>query len=222
MMKLPSLLLCVFLTSSSHAFLINENGGYARRSAAVKTLTASSSSSTCLSATTRKAFFQDLVVMGVTVATTSSVLTTRPQAANADITSKVASSTALRNVKTSQKRLKALNDYAKENEYMKLKEALREAPLSEVRKSCTTLVNGGEDGPDAEKLQSKYKAFIEALEKMDSTGSVALRGKKLKEGQFERLYQETVESLADFLVTAEEAVLIPMQYPEDAAAIGSI
>jgi hypothetical protein len=220
MKNLSPLLLCVFLTASSDAFSTIENGGaHARRSTGAKM--ASSTSSTSLSATTRKAFFQDLVVMGVTVATTSTVLTTSPQAANADITSKVASSTALRNVKTSQKKLKTLNDFAKENEYMKLKEALREAPLSEVRKSCTTLVNGGEDGPDAEKLQTKYKTFIGALEKMDSTGSVAIRGKKLKEGQFERLYQETVESLADFLVTAEEAVSIPMQYPEDATAIGS-
>lgn len=218
MKNLSPLLLCVFLTSSSHAFSINEN---ARRSAAVKTATSTASSSTCLSATTRKAFFQDLVVMGVTVAATGSVLTTRPQAANADITSKVASSAALRNVKTSQKKLKTLSAYANENEYLKLKEALREAPLSEVRKSCTTLVNGGEDGPDAEKLQAKYKTFIGALEKLDSTGSVAVRGKKLKAGQFEKLYLDTVESLADFLVTAEEAVATPMQYPEEATATGS-
>jgi hypothetical protein len=207
MNNLPSLLLCVVLTSSSNAFSIIENGG-ARRSAAVKT--ASSSSSTCLGATSRKSFLQDLAVMGVTVATTSSVLTSRPQAASADITSKLASSAALRNVKTSEKRLKAMNVAASEDEYMKVKGALREAPLSEVRKSCMTLVNGGEDGPDAEKLQSTYKTFIGSLEKMDSTGSVAMRGRKLAKGEFEKLYQDTLTSLADFLVVAEEAASIPI------------
>jgi hypothetical protein len=206
MNNLSSLLLCVFLTSSSNAFSIIENSG-ARRSAAVKT----ASSSTCLSATTtRKAFFQDLAVMGVTAATTASILAAGPQVASADITSKVASSSALRNVKTSEKRLKAMNEAAAGDEYMKVKDALREAPLADIRKSCMTLVNGGEDGPDAEKLQSTYKTFIGALEKMDSTGSVAVRGRKLAKGEFEKLYQDTLTSLAAFLVVAEEAASIPI------------
>jgi hypothetical protein len=149
--------------------------------------------------------------MGVTAATTASVLTNSPQAASADITNKVASSSALRNVKTSQKRLKGMAAFAQEDEYMKVKEALREAPLADIRKSCMILVNGGEDGPDAEKLQSKYKTFIGSLEKMDSTGSVAVRGRKLAKGEFNKLYEDVLTNLAAFLVVAEEAASIPIQ-----------
>jgi hypothetical protein len=106
-----------------------------------------------------------------------------------------------------------MNDFIKGDEYMEVKNALREAPVSEIRKACTTLVKGGEDGPDAAQLETKYKAFIGSLESMDSKGSLALRGRKLNQGDFEKSYRETLDNLADFLVLAEEAASITDPYP---------
>jgi hypothetical protein len=215
--NLSSLLVCLVLTASpSHGFSINGNNA-ARSATTTKTTTVTTSMST--GSSTRKSFLQDLVLMGVAVATTSVMAPV--QAANADVSSKLASSSALRNVKTSQKRLIAMNDSIQGDEYMEVKNALREAPVSEIRKACTTLVKGGEDGPDAAQLETKYKAFIGSLESMDSKASLALRGRKLNQGEFEKSYKETMDSLADFLLLAEEAASIPIQYSEEGAASSS-
>ena len=52
---------------------------------------------------------------------------------------------------------------------------------------------------------------------MDSTASLALRGKKLSEGEFVSAYQATVEALADFVETAQAAAEIPVQYSEESS-----
>lgn len=139
--------------------------------------------------------------------------------AKADITNKVASSAALRNVKRSQKQLASLELYATTEDYQGLKEAIRQPPLSEMRKNCFILVRGGEDVPDARNLQAKYQRFIQALESMDSTASLAMRGRKISEETFYDSYKGTMAALADFLSVAEEAASIPVQY--DAEAISS-
>lgn len=159
----------------------------------------------------RKEFFRQAggVIFGM--ATVASVV---PTPAYADITNKVASSSALRNAKSAQKRLVALGDSVNLLQYDAFREALREAPLSEIRKACTVLVRGGEDGPNAEELQEKYKIFITNFEKADSTALVASRGRKIPEGEFQATYATTVSALSDFIIIAEKSAEIPVQYAD--------
>lgn len=138
-----------------------------------------------------------------------------PLVANADITNKVASSSALRNVKRSLKQLDSLELYVTSDNYKELKRSLRLAPLADVRKNCSILVRGGEDGPDAQTLQLSYQKFILALEQMDSTAGLAMRGRTIPEGTFYGSYRVTVSTLADFLKVAEEAADIPVQSIEE-------
>jgi hypothetical protein len=137
-----------------------------------------------------------------------------PLAANADITSKVASSAQLRNVKRASKQLDTMELYATNGDAAGLRSAIRLAPLSEVRKAAFTLVRGAEDGPDAELMSSTYQTFIRALEQMDSMAAVSVRGRALPEGQLYALYRDTVTALAEFLKIADQAVTIPIQYAD--------
>jgi hypothetical protein len=137
-----------------------------------------------------------------------------PLMANADITNKLASSSALRNVKRSLKQLDSLELYVTTDNYEELKRSLRLAPLADVRKNCFILVRGGEDGPDAQSLKLLYQKFILALEQMDSTAGLAMRGRKIPKGTFYASYKVTVSTLADFLKVAEEAADISVQYIE--------
>ena len=129
-----------------------------------------------------------------------------PMAANADVTNKVASPSALRSVQRSLKQLDSLELYVTSDNYYELKAALRMAPLADVRKNMSILVRGGQDGPDAEQLQSKYQTFIQGLEQMDSTAGLALRGRKIPDDVFYDKYKVTVAALTDFLKVAEESV----------------
>lgn len=138
-----------------------------------------------------------------------------PLAASADVTNKVASSSALRNVKRSQKKLDSLELYVTNGSYQSLMAALREAPLADVRKNMSILVRGGEDGPDAALLQLKYQKFIQGLEAMDSIAGQALRGRKVPEDVFYDKYRVTVAALDDFLKVAEDSAGIPVQYVEE-------
>jgi len=140
-----------------------------------------------------------------------------PAVASADITSKVASSSALRNVKRAQKQLDTLELYVVNDQYTELKVAIREAPLSEVRKAAFTLVRGGEDGPDADKLTASYQKFIASLEKMDSQAGLGMRGRKLSSGELLGDYNDCLKALRDFVLVAEESASIPVQYADDAA-----
>lgn len=195
-MNLFLLAVCVFGASSADAFVVSSQ--HAARTSAT---------TTSLAAVTRKSFLQDCVAVGVAAATTLAV----PGAARADVTSKVASSSALRTVKSSQKRMEGLAEAVELNDYAAVMATFREAPFSDIRKSCTTLIKGGEDGPDAEKLADQYKSFVTAIEKLDSTASVAVRGKKLREGEFSKVYSESVAALGVFVTTAQESVTIPIQ-----------
>lgn len=138
-----------------------------------------------------------------------------PLAANADVTNKVASSSALRGVKRSLKQLDSLELYVTSDNYQDLKAALREAPLADVRKNMTTLVKGGEDGPDGDLLQSRYQKFIQSLEQMDSTAGQAMRGRKVPNDVFYDKYKATVAAMTDFLKVAQESASIPVQYDEE-------
>ena len=130
----------------------------------------------------------------------------------ADITNKVASNAALRNLKLSQKKLSTLEEYVSFQDYEGLKGQLRQAPVSELRKSAFTLVKGGEDGPDAELLSKKYQALISSLERMDSTATLAMRGRKIPAPEFTQNYLDFASALNDFIVLGEESSNIPVQY----------
>lgn len=138
-----------------------------------------------------------------------------PSIASADVTNKVASSVAIRKVKSAKKQLDTLEHYVVDEEFTELKQAIREPPLSEFRKSATTLVRGGDDGPDAEKLATSYKTAIATLEKMDNDAGVAIRGKKFKEGELLGEYKDCVAALGDFLAVAEKSASIPVQYGDE-------
>jgi hypothetical protein len=137
-----------------------------------------------------------------------------PLAANADITSKVASSAQLRNVKRASKQLETMELYAANGDAAGLRSAIRQAPLSDVRKAAFTLVRGAEDGPDAELMSSTYQTFIRALEQMDSTAAVSVRGRALPEGQLYAVYKDTTTAMAEFVKIADQAVTIPIQYSD--------
>lgn len=178
------------------------------------TTTTTTSSTVAMAASSSDPFLADrktfLQTAALSFGSATAMFTSLP--AHADVTNKVASSAALRNVKLVQKRLASLADTVAQDEYQELKDALRVAPFSDLRKNMTVLVRGGEDGPDAQVLQDKYKTFIAQLEKMDTTATLALRGKKLNEGDFSSTYQATVDALADFVETAQGAAEIPVQY----------
>lgn len=122
----------------------------------------------------RKVFLQS-------VGLTTVALTFASKPVRADVTNKVASSAALRNVKLSQKKFIGLQDVVDADEYTELKESLRAAPISDIRKSMSTLVKGGEDGPDAQALQDKYKSFIFRLTRKDGWyGQPGVTGQKVE------------------------------------------
>jgi len=171
--------------------------------------TSQQSTSTSLHSTCSRNDFVRQSLQGLLVATTLI-----PTTAHADITNKVASTSALRNVKSAQKALSTLQDAVTALDYATFRGALRQAPLSEVRKACTILVRGGDDGPEADKLQQTYKTFITTLEKVDATALVAMRGRKIPDDEFPNTYAAANAALADFVAVAERAAAIPVQYTE--------
>lgn len=138
--------------------------------------------------------------------------TVLPGDAKADVTNKVASATALRNLKRAQKQLGKLETIAKENDFAGVKEFLRTPPFGDSRKYCFTLVRGAEDGPKVEALDAVYKAFIGSIENIDNTASLGFRGRKIPDLQLSEQYLVVESTLADFLKVAEEAAEIPVQY----------
>jgi hypothetical protein len=134
--------------------------------------------------------------------------------ANADVTSKLASASAIKNVKRSQKQLESLLPVAQANDFLGVKSFLRTPPLDEVRKPTFLLVRGGEDGPKADELQAAYKAFIASIEKIDGTASLGARGRKIDPFQMSEECQVVESTMKDFLKVAEEAAGIPIQYAE--------
>jgi len=137
-----------------------------------------------------------------------------PKPAFADVTNKVASSTALRSVKRAQKQLKDLSPSAQANDFAQVKAFLRTPPFVDVRKNCFVLIRGGEDGPKADELQSTYKAFISSVEKIDGTASLGMRGRKIPDSQMSEEYIVIESAMQDFVRVAEETTEIPVQYDE--------
>jgi hypothetical protein len=137
-----------------------------------------------------------------------------PANAATAVAKQISYSAALRNVKNVQKKFQTLEFYVVKDQYSSLKEAIRVAPFSEIRQSCTTLVRaasedveGGEGvSPVGEALAVRYKAFVSNFEKMDGTASLGMRGKKLIEGEFYGTYRAALSALDDFLLLAQEQI----------------
>ena len=137
-----------------------------------------------------------------------------PERARADVTNKVASTSALRKLKRAQKQLGGLSTVAAANDFLEVKAFLRTPPFDDVRKVSFTLVRGGEDGPKAEELQVKYKSFTASLEKIDGTSSLGIRGRKIPQLQLSEEYLVVESAMNEFVKVAEEAVEIPVQYED--------
>ncbi|KAL3929262.1 MAG: hypothetical protein SGBAC_012290 [Bacillariaceae sp.] len=134
--------------------------------------------------------------------------------AKADVTNKVASTSALRNIKRAQKQLPKLQTVAEANDFAGVKEFMRTPPFGDARKYCFTLVRGAEDGPKASEIETVYKAFVSSIEKIDGTASLGFRGRKIPQLQLSEEYLVVQSSLADFLKVAEDSVEIPVQSEE--------
>ena len=134
--------------------------------------------------------------------------------ANADVTNKVASSTAIRSLSRAQSQLKTkVLPPAQSNNYQGVKTALREPPFDTIRKDMLTLVRGGEDGPLADKLLLAYKQLIKAVETLDATASTGMgRGRgKVDPFQMSLDYENIEKALDLFIALASEAAGIPLQ-----------
>jgi hypothetical protein len=139
-----------------------------------------------------------------------------PQSAYADVTNKIASTTALRSLSNLQTQLPIrLQPLAQSNNYVGIKQCLREPPLDGIRKNMLTLVRGGEDGPKAGELLIAYKRLISALEDMDATATLGMQGRNNKKMNDPFLlslqYDEVEKALGLFIEVGAAAASIPLQ-----------
>ena len=133
-------------------------------------------------------------------------------AAHADVTNKVASTTALRSLTRAQEKLpERLLPEAKANNFEGVKLRLREPPFDTLRKNGQILVRGGEDGPKVGQLVKGYKELIAALEKIDGTASLGMRGRTIDPFQLTTEYEAIVKALDSFVKVGAEAAEIPLQ-----------
>lgn len=160
----------------------------------------SSSRNAMPTAVSRASFFHHLT--SITLVTSSwSVL---PSVIHADVTSSLAESAALRNVKLAAKTTNSqLSEYIDMNEYIAIKEVLRVAPFSNLRKSGSTLVRAASATED---LQKGYQKMIASLENLDSTASLGMRGRKLSETQLRQSFVDFAGALDAFVARADPLV----------------
>jgi len=166
--------------------------------------------------TRRDAFRKTLTTLvgGVTASTAlmSSSPTIMVEAAHADVTNKIASSTALRAMTRSQTQMptKLLPD-VQANNFIGVKARLREPPFDLVRKNGLILVRGGEDGPKATELVKSYKGLIATFEKIDATASLGMRGRSIDQLEMSQEYDAIVVAMEAFLKVGTDAAEIPLQ-----------
>jgi hypothetical protein len=124
---------------------------------------------------------------------------------------------AIRNIKGSLRRLRG-EDFADDvafNDYEKLRMNLRNSPFSELRRSCTSVIRAVEEqgsesivSPEVGSLTDKYRTFIASLEKLDSTASVALRGRVPGPGELQGAYSSAVDALQAFMDAAQQSLAL--------------
>jgi len=160
-----------------------------------------------------------------------------PSTANADVTNKIASSTALRSLKIAQSQLPIkLLPVCQTNNYIGVKKVLRESPFDELRKDLLTVVRGGEDGAKADELLLAYKQLIKSLEAIDATASLGMRGTSRgvlgldmtgltgspDPFQLGIEYEDIVKAMDVFIKIGYESGDIPVQYDSTNTKIGGI
>ncbi len=181
--------------------IIDQRGSTTRREAVQRTLT------TLIGGTVAST-----ALLSSTATLSSSTRFGFVESAHADVTNKVASSTALRALARTQEKLptKLLPD-VQANDFIGVKARLREPPFDTVRKNAQILVRGGEDGPRTKELVRSYKDLIGALEKIDSTASLGMRGRSIGPLEMSEQYEVLIAALASFLKVGSEAADIPLQ-----------
>jgi len=129
------------------------------------------------------------------------------------VSNKVESPAALRTLKRISKALvdPSLDFMVSTNDYTGAKAALRQPPLTELRRSCATLLRGGASNEVSEKLQLSYQALIQAIEELDSNAGLGFRGRKGIE--LSPSYRKTVDSLTVFIELAEQSSALPIVFP---------
>jgi len=144
---------------------------------------------------------------------TSIGLTSNMGNANADVTNKVASTAAIRILQRAKLQLPIkIKPYIETKDFLNIKQALREAPFDSLRKYASVLVRGGEDlGDQAIELENKYKILVAALEKIDNTSSLGMRGSKIPQLQMLVEYDNFVFALDSFLKLGQETAQVPVQ-----------
>jgi hypothetical protein len=159
---------------------------------------------------TRRVFFENF---GRSVTVASVLLA--PTLAIADVTSQLAAPAALRAIKRARKKISNLEDTVLLNDYTGIKAALRLESISDLRKSCSTIIKATEDGPNAESILTNYRTMITSLEKLDSVASVGMRGRKLSNSELKESYDLFVTSLDRFIEISESSTV---DYSEQASS----
>ncbi len=168
-MKLAvSVILAAFVAPAAEAFSSSASSS--------RVASTSTSSSTALDGISRRNAIQNLAASTtIAIVGGASSFSFAPDAAYADVTNKIASQSSLRYIKRSMKELDKLEFYAAQNDYSEMKQGLRSPALSEIRKNALVLIKGGEDGPEAENLQTAYSTFIKDIETLDGEASLGFR-----------------------------------------------
>merc|ERR1712238_314393 len=133
--------------------------------------------------------------------------------ANADVTNKVASTAAIRILQRAKLQLPIkVFPYIEQKDFQNIKSALRLPPFDSIRKYASVLVRGGEDlGSQAIELENSYKILIQALEKLDNTSSLGMRGSKISSSRMKEEYDTFVLALDSFLTLGQVTAQVPVQ-----------
>jgi hypothetical protein len=126
------------------------------------------------------------------------------------VSNKVASPAALRTLKRIVKDLQdpALQMIVSSNDYAGAKNALRQPPLTELRRSCTTLTRGGAFNELAGQMDAAYTTLIKALEEFDNQAGLGVRGRKGVE--LSPSFDQAVAGLNIFIELAEQSAALPV------------
>lgn len=158
----------------------------------------------------RRGFVQNLGIAGMTAAAfLASPVTAYAEELESQSTESVVigvpQSSNLRSIKRAEKQLSKLEFYAVENEFENMKLGLRNAPFSEVRKNCFALIRDYAGQPEQQsKLTASYDNFIRAVEKLDNTAGLGMRGRKLDNGELLQSFQASSAALNDFIAVATQ------------------
>lgn len=159
----------------------------------------------------------------ITTSTLSILCNVKPSPSNADVTNKIAGTTALRSLTNTRRQLSAkLQPLAQSNNYKGIKTCLRESPFTNLRKDMLTIVRGGEDGQKATELLLAYKQLINALETIDGTSTLGMQRGKVDNFQLSIEYDDIEKALDLFIYVGYEAAGIPLQEDSGQMKIGGI